>query len=314
MVDAGTLVDVIVAQYGGAHRPVHADGIGARGTFVATPDAAALSRAPHFAGQHVPVTARFSDSSGVPGTDERRGDVRGVAVRFHLPNGVETDMIAMTLPIFFVRTPEDFLAFSRVNVPNPATGVVDRDAVEGFLAEHPEAIDAFEFLASLQAAVDASYAGCTFHGVHAFGWVSASDETTWGRFRWQAAETIPPLSIQAASELTPDHLRRDITARLRDGRGARFDLVIQVAGDGDDPTDPTRSWPSDRREVVAGQLVLGALVGDQYSECEGMAYDPTRVVDGVVCSADPILAARGQAYPTSAIRRRAAYPPVPSVP
>jgi catalase len=308
MVDAGTLVDVIVAQFGGAHRPVHADGIGVRGTFIATPDAAALSRAPHFAGEDVPVTARFSDSSGVPGTDERRGDVRGLAVRFHLPNGVETDMIAMSLPIFFVRTPEDFVAFSRVNVPNPATGVVDGDAVEGYLAEHPEAIDAFESLARLQETVDASYAGCTFHGVHAFGWVSASDQTTWVRFRWQATETIPQLSIQAASLLEPNHLRREIATRIRDGRGARFDLVIQVAGDGDDPTDPTRTWPSERQEVVAGHLVLGALVADQYAECEGMAYDPTRVVDGVVCSADPVLAARGRAYPTSATRRRAAYP------
>src|SRR4029450_6175222 len=99
----------------------------------------------------------------------------------------------MTLPSSCVRTPEDFVDFSRVNVPNPATGVIDRDAVEGYLAEHPEAIGAFEVLASLQATVDASYAGCTFHGVHAFGWVSASDQTTWVRFRWQATETIPPL-------------------------------------------------------------------------------------------------------------------------
>jgi catalase len=308
MVDPGTLVDVIVAQFGGAHRPVHAEGIGVQGTFIATPEAAAVSRATHFAGQPVPVTARFSDGSGVPGRDERGGDVRGLAVRFHLADGAETDMVAMTWPIFIVRTPEDFLAFSRVNVPNPATGVIDVDAFEGYLAEHPEAIDAWMALRRLQATVDASYAGCTFHGVHAFGWVNASDETTWVRFRWRATETIPPLTIQAASQLTPDHLRREIAARMRDGRGARFDLVIQIAGDGDDPTDPTRLWPADRREVVAGHLVLGALVADQYAECEGMAYDPTRVVDGVRCSADPVLAARGQAYPTSATRRRAAYP------
>jgi catalase len=186
--------------------------------------------------------------------------------------------------------------------------VVDRDAVEGYLAEHPEAIDAFGRLAALQTTVDASYAGCTFHGVHAFGWVSATDETTWVHFRWQATETIPPLSTRAAEHLKPDHLRREIAARMRDGRGANFDLVIQVAGAGDDPTDPTRLWPSDRREVMAGHLVLGALVADQYAECEGMAYDPTRVLDGVVCSTDPVLAARGQAYPTSAARRRAAYP------
>ena len=156
----------------------------------------------------MPVTARFSDGTGVPASDERGGDVRGLAVRFHLPDGVETDMVAMTLPIFFVRTPEDFLAFSRVNVPVPSTGVIDADAVEGYLAEHPETMGALVALNGIRETVDASYAGCTFQGVHAFGWVNASDETTWIRFRWQATETIAPLSPEAASRLAPNHLRR----------------------------------------------------------------------------------------------------------
>lgn len=307
MVDPGTLVDVVVAQFGGAHRPVHADGIGVRGSFTATPDAAALSRAPHLAGGPVAVTARLSDSSGVPGTDQRRGDVRGLAVRFHLPGGVETDMIAMTLPVFFVRNAADFVVFSRANVPNPATGVVDRDAVEGYLALHPEALAAFTALAAIHATVDTSYAGCTFHGVHTFGWVDAVDVTTWIRFRWQPVDAIAPVPLAAAAALPPDHLRRDLAARMRDGRGARFDLIAQLAGPDDDLTDPTVAWPNDRREVVAGHLVLSALVSDQYAECEGVAYDPTRVVDGVVGSDDPVLAARGQAYAVSATRRRAAF-------
>lgn len=307
MGDPGRLVDVIVAQYGGAHRPVHADGIGVRGSFTATPAAATLSRAPHLDGTTVPVTVRFSDSSGIPGSDERRGDVRGMAVRLHLPDGERTDMIAMTLPVFFVRTPEDFVAFSKANTPAPATGVVDAAALEGFLAEHPESMAAFAVIQQLGKSVDASYAGCTFHGVHAFGWVDADDRRTWVRFRWRPAEPVTPLSPAEASGLPANHLRRDITARMRDGRGAHFELVVQVAGEGDDPTDPTRAWPDDRPEIVAGHLELGALVDDQYADCEGLSFDPTALVDGIVCSDDPILAARGAAYPVSAGRRRAAF-------
>jgi catalase len=307
VVAAGTLVDVIVAQFGGAHRPVHSDGIGVQGTFTATPEATSLSRASHLAGSQVPVAVRFSDSSGVPESDERRGDVRGMATRFHLSDGTHTDLLAMTLPVFFVRTPEDFMDFSRVNVPNPATGVVDRDAVLTYLAEHPEATAAFQALAAIQASVDASYAGCTFHAVHAFGLLSAAGDTTWVRLRWRPTETISPLTPQEAVLLTHDHLRRDIASRMRDGRGARFDLVMQIASDSDDLTDCTQAWPDDRTELIAGHLELGALVTDQYANCEGMAYDPTNVVDGVICSADPVLTARGAAYPVSASRRRAAY-------
>ncbi|MDR3406897.1 MAG: catalase, partial [Methylovirgula sp.] len=47
-------------------RANHAKGIVGQGTFKATPEAAALSKAAIFSGETIPVTIRFSDSGGLP--------------------------------------------------------------------------------------------------------------------------------------------------------------------------------------------------------------------------------------------------------
>lgn len=47
-------------------RPAHAKGLMCSGTFMPSPDAAKLTRAPHAGRPSTPVTARYSDSTGVP--------------------------------------------------------------------------------------------------------------------------------------------------------------------------------------------------------------------------------------------------------
>ena len=72
--------------------------------------------------------------------------------------------------------------------------------------------------------------------------------------------------------------------------------------DGDPLEDPTQLWPAERNQVQAGRLQLTQLAADQ-AEADRMIWDPNRVVDGMACSADPILAARGSAYGVSYMRR-----------
>jgi catalase len=79
--------------------------------------------------------------------------------------------------------------------------------------------------------------------------------------------------------------------------------VITLAGAGDDPDDPTVAWPADRPSIVAGQLELTEAVTDP--SADALIFDPTRVVDGIECSADPILHARSGAYGVSYARRTA---------
>ena len=59
-----------------------------------------------------------------------------MAVTFDLPDGTATDIVALTLPVFFVRTPEDFLAFTRARKPDPQ-GRPDFAKVGQFLEAAP---------------------------------------------------------------------------------------------------------------------------------------------------------------------------------
>jgi catalase len=75
-------------------RAAHASGRIYTGTFTATPAAKALSRAAHFQGTPVPVTARFSGSAGDP--SKKPSVVVAMATKFYLPDGTVTDLIGIT--------------------------------------------------------------------------------------------------------------------------------------------------------------------------------------------------------------------------
>ena len=88
-------------------------------------------------------SADTSDSRTGAVTQRRpipRRDARGLAVKFYLADGTTTDVVAISLPAFFARTPEDLLAFNDTRRPDPATGAPDVERVGAYLAEHPEAL------------------------------------------------------------------------------------------------------------------------------------------------------------------------------
>jgi catalase len=79
-------------------RAAHAFGRFYAGTFTATPAAKTLSRAAHFQGRPVPVTARLSGASGDP--SKKPSNIVAMATKFYLPDGTTTDLIGITLPAF----------------------------------------------------------------------------------------------------------------------------------------------------------------------------------------------------------------------
>ena len=106
---ADALVAAVHRDAGGifaGFRAAHAYGRIYAGTFVATPVAKTLSRAAHFQGTRVPVTTRLSGASGDP--TKEPSNVVAMATKFYLPDGTVTDLIGITLPAFFARTPEEF--------------------------------------------------------------------------------------------------------------------------------------------------------------------------------------------------------------
>jgi catalase len=298
------LVDALTAASGGPHpgaRAVHAKGVVCEGTFTARPDAARLTRAAHMQGDPMRATVRLSNGSGDPGAHDGQRDARGMAVKLYLPDGSRTDIVAITLPCFFSRTPEDLLAFTRARTPDPQTGEIDLERVGTFLMAHPEAMPAVQ--AAVGQGPAAGYARCTYNSLHAFEFVNARGGRRFGRYRWVPDAGQAELDDPEALALPPDYLREELSARLEEGP-VGFALVIRLADHGDDVNDPTVPWPEgEREEVRAGRLELSAL--DQSRERDGdvLVFDPTRVTDGIAVSADPVLAARSAAYSVSVARR-----------
>jgi catalase len=298
------LVDALRGLFGEhpGYRAAHAKGICCAGTFTATPAAAGLTRAAHMQGDAVPITVRFSNGSGNPHAPDAARDARGMAVKFQLPGGETTDVVAITLPIFPARTPEDFLELTRARRPDPATGQPDMAKVAAFMAAHPESQRALGL--SLAALPPASYAQAVYHAIHAFRFINAAGQERLVRYSWRPEAGVATISEDEARGRARDYLQLELRERLAAGP-VGFTLHLQLAGQGDDVNDPTTAWPEDRCSVVAGRLEITRLVSDQQGGCEALIFDPTRVIDGIVRSDDRILNARPGAYSESYARRGA---------
>jgi catalase len=84
-------------------RPVHAKGIVCSGTFRASAEARAVSRALHLQGQAVPTVMRFSNSSGDPDVHDGIPNARALAVKFQLPDGKNADILPLHIEGFPAR-------------------------------------------------------------------------------------------------------------------------------------------------------------------------------------------------------------------
>src|SRR4029077_10764074 len=124
----------------------------------ASSEAARLSRAPLFSGRTIPVTVRFSDGNGMPNVADGSpaANPRGIAIKYHLPGGTDTDMVTNSLKFFPVGTGEDFRDLLQAIVASP------RDApnptkLEQFFASHPNAPKAIGTLAVPDSFADEEY-------------------------------------------------------------------------------------------------------------------------------------------------------------
>ena len=307
------LVDAANAIYGSHphRRALHAKGTWCEGSFSATPEAGKLCRAVHLQGDAIAALIRFSNGSGDPESHDAGREARGMAVKLRPENGDETDILATSNPAFVTRTPEEFLELLRLRRPDPETGQPDMEKLGAFLAAHPESQPAIQ--ATIGSEPPASFAQLSYRSPHTFKFVDAAGEGTWVRYRWRPEAGEAQIPDDEARERGRDYLREELAERLRGGP-ARFELLLQLAGEGDPLDDPTAIWPDDRELVVAGRLEVTGIVDDPESEGRIDVFDPARIVDGIELSDDPILHARPRAYSVSAYRRLGVETDNPSTP
>ena len=297
------LVDALHALFGvhPGYRAVHAKGIVCEGTFSPAATAASVSRAPHLQGTAVPITVRFSDFAGVPTVPD--GDPlaspRGMAIKFHLPDGMDTDIVAQSYDGFPVRTAEEFLVFVRALAAS-GPGVSSPTLLANFLASHPQAK---RFVEASKPA-PASFATESYYGVNAFRFTNRDGASRNGRYRVRAEASEEHLDAAEAARRPGSFLFDELAERLFRGP-ARFRLLVQLADKGDPVDDGSLPWPEERRQVELGTIAVFSQVADSAAAERRLLFDPARLVDGIELSEDPLPLARSAVYAIAYRRRNA---------
>lgn len=273
-------------------RAVHANGLLCEGSFLPAPGAAHLSRAAHLAGAATPVLARFSNFAAIPSLPDGHpaASPRGLAVRFLLPDGGETDIVAHSYNGFPAATPEAFLRFLR-SLPDAAR-------LEALAAAEP----AVRRFLDTPKPPPASYASENYFGVTAFAFVDAAGQRRHGRYRILPQAGAAWLTPEAAAAREPGYLATELQSRLAAGPVA-LRLMLQLAAPGDQTADGSQPWPEDRPLAELGTLSLHRLAGAPDAARPDLRFVPTSLVAGIEPSDDPMLLARTLAYDVSAERR-----------
>jgi len=278
-------------------RPAHAKGQMLTGTFTPSAEAASLTRAQHAVQASTTVTARFSDSTGlplVPDTDAG-ADPRGLAIRFHLAEHVHTDIVAHSADAFPATDGREFLEFLR------AVTQEDKSKVQEFVGSHPKALAFVQAITPLPV----SFAQEKYFGLTAMKFKNKDGVSKFGRYTIAPEADVAHLSAEDAAAKGTNYLFDELTERIANGP-IRFRIMVQIAEDGDNVNDATVHWPESRTVVEFGTVELKELVADNAQEQKQIIFDPIPRLDGIEPSEDPLLELRAAVYLISGRRRRAA--------
>jgi len=277
-------------------RAFHAKGVVVEGSFKASAEAARLSRATLFNGSLIPVTARFSDGSGMPTVpDGSPAMPRGIAIRYHLPGGADTDMVTNSFKFFPVGTGEDFRDLLQAIVASPPDAPKPTK-LEQFFASHPNAPKAIGSLP-----IPDSFADEEYHGIDAFIFISKSGQRQAVRYL-VVPEKVVHLTPEEAAKQSPDYLFDELAKRIA-RKPLVFHLKAQLAEPGDQTKDASQPWPNDRKVVELGVLTLNKVVPDSLEAQKKLLFLPTKLTAGIELSDDPLPSVRAAAYGVSFGRR-----------
>lgn len=295
-IGAAGAVDVINGVFGRhpGFRALHAKGTLCRGTFTPSADGASLTRAAAMNSGPLEATFRFSNGSGNPHHPDFQPDPRGLAAKFYLPSGERFDIVCVSTPVFPVKTPEAFVELVQAQGAGPAAAL----KLPLVLARHPEALRTLP-VAAPSLRPPASYAVIPYHGIHAFRWIDAEGGSRFVRYRLDPEAPSERLAPWTARRRGADYLQEDLRSRFP----VRFKLSVQIAIPGDPVDDPSARWPAARRTVEVGSYEITGLETERETGGDVLVFDPTRVIDGIELSDDPVLRFRHDAYSESVARR-----------
>ena len=295
---ANQIVDIFYKIYGShpGFRVNHAKGIVAEGSFVATPAAAALSRAALFDGSSIPFTLRFSNDGGFPAIpDGAPGNIKGIAVKFHMPGGSEADIVMLAVKTFPMATGEGFRDLLMAISESP-DGARKPTRLDEFAASHPTVLASFD-----SAGTPDSFAHEEYRGLNAFIFVDKAGRRQAVRYI-MTPEDLVYLTAEEAARHSPDFLIDDLLQRIAK-KPVLFHLKAQLAEAGDQTKDPSQPWPKDRQVVELGVLTLHKTLANSREVQKDLLFLPTNLPDGIELSDDRMPVIRSAVYEVAFARR-----------
>jgi catalase len=279
------------------YRANHAKGLVVEGSFKASPEATALSKAAHISGNTIPLVARFSDATGVPNIPDGspKANPHGIAIKFHLPDGSDTDIVLISLKFFPVATGADFrdlllaVAASPPDAPKPTK-------IEQFIAAHPSVP-----AANATVRTPDSFADEDYYGINAFVFVNKAGQKQVFRYHLVPENSVH-LDPEEAAKKSPDFLMDEMQERLKKGP-VTFHLKAQLAAPGDPVNDASKPWPDDRKTVDLGTVTFTKAAENSLEAQKPLLFLPGQLADGIEQSDDPLIDVRNGAYAVSFSRR-----------
>ncbi|HEY2049032.1 MAG TPA: catalase family peroxidase [Caulobacteraceae bacterium] len=274
----------------------HVKGVCFTGVFEANGAGMPLSTAPMFVRGQYPVVGRFNVATPDPNAPDGTARVRGMGLQITAPGEEVWRSAMITAPFFPVSTPQAFYELQL------ASHSKDPGAMQTFAAAHPE-FAAFGAWAK-SAPWTGSFAEERYNSLNSFVFTHGTGQRS--VVRWSLLPTASPVAVvpDDLAKRAPDFLEEEIAQRIQSGP-LRWTMVVTVAGPGDATADPSKAWPSVRRAVDVGTLVVQQVQPDRDGPCRDINYDPTVLPAGVTTSDDPFPAARSAAYRVSFDRRTA---------
>lgn len=295
-----SMVAAFHSAFGEHHaRAVHAKGVVLEGTFTPAPEARALSSASLFSTGTLPVTIRFSDFTGLPAIPDTspNANPRGLAIKFHIRDGSEADIVTHSFNGFPVSTADEFARFLRA-VGSSGPDAPKPTPIDAFLDSHPIA----RTFLTTQKPPPASYATAAYFGVNSFAFIDNTGHRIFVRYRFVPVGGEHYLDAMTVARTGPDYLVEEIGLRVAKSP-AKFEWFAQISEKDDVIEDPSIAWPESRRLVLLGTIAITRETPDQADAEKSLLFLPGRVPAGIE-TADPMLNIRHASYPISFSERQ----------
>lgn len=278
----------------------HTKGTCAVGEFIGLSSIRQYSRSELFSGDALPVIARFSLAGGNPNAADTSKSPRGMALEFALPEEFIQHMTMLNTPVFGAASPETFYDMLVAKTPDPITGKPDPEKIKAFKASHPDSATQAHFMAHNNP--PSSYAESAYFGIHTFKFLDEDDNITLVRWHFAPHDGEKQLNKAELKSLPDDFLEQALIERTEKAV-IKWDMIITIGEPNDVQDDPTIAWPIERKQIIAGTLIIKEAMIQKGAACENINFDPLFLSDGIEATNDPILLFRSPSYAISFAKR-----------